>query len=265
MIYTCYDMIRDCRDGKRQGWTDFVSRYVPVIRWLIAHYFPSRQDDSALIERILKSLRASSGSLFDSFDPAPERHFLLALRAHVLEEAEQDRATPAAEYPLDLETLAEALAPLTLTEKQAVWLETMSYGEQPASRMLKMAPDTAVRARERAAELLRVKMSSWRRSVVADNAAVLISEALNAKTADCLPAKAFLDIIDGRATWSNRGQMERHVNSCWHCIDHFCRLREASVLRDLANPLSAAEGEPYLKALGIEPEPPSFWKKLRLK
>ena len=263
MIYTCYDMIRDCREDKREGWADFVSRYVPVIRWLIAHYFPSRENDPALVERLLISLRTSTANLFDSFDPAPERHFLLALRARVLGEAERDRATPPAEYALDLETLAEALAPLTLTEKQVVWLETMSYDEQPTSRMLKMAPDTAVRARERAAELLRVKMSSWRRSVVADNGAVLIGAALKAGTADCFPAKAFLDIIDGRATWSNRSQMERHVNSCWHCIDHFCRLREASVLRDLPNPLSAAEAEPYLKLLGVEPEPRSFWKKLR--
>ena len=263
MIYTCYDMIRDCREGKREGWAYFVSRYVPVLGWLIGHYFPSRKNDAALVERILVSLRASTASLFDSFDPAPERHFLLALRARVLGEAELACGSPPAEYPLDLDTLAEALAPLTLTEKQAVWLETMSYDEQPTSRMLKMAPDTAVRARERAAEMLRVKMSSWRRSVVADNGAVLIGEALKARTADCLPAKAFLDIIDGRATWSNRSQMERHVNSCWHCIDHFCRLREASVLRDLRNPLSEAEADPYLKLLGIEPEPRAFWKKLR--
>jgi hypothetical protein len=263
MIYTCYDMIRDCREGRREGWAHFVSRYVPAVRRMVAHYFPARRDDAALFERILKSLHGQASSLFDSFDPAPERHFLLALRAHVRAEAERECAPQLPSCPLDLETLAGALAPLTLLEKQAVWFEAMNYGPDPASRMLKMSADTAARARDRADELLRSKMDAWRRGAVADNAAGLMSAALQAKSPDCLPAKAFLDIIDGRATWVSRGQMERHAASCWHCIDHFCRLREVSLLRDMPETLGGAEAEHCLKLLGFEPEKPSLWKRLR--
>ena len=38
MIYTCYEMVRDCRAGRAEGWRYFVASYVPVIRKLLAHY-----------------------------------------------------------------------------------------------------------------------------------------------------------------------------------------------------------------------------------
>ena len=38
MIYTCYEMIRDCRAGRAEGWRYFISTYVPVIRKSLAHY-----------------------------------------------------------------------------------------------------------------------------------------------------------------------------------------------------------------------------------
>ncbi len=40
MIYTCYEMIGDCRAGLPQGWSHFLAQYVPPIRGFLAHYFP---------------------------------------------------------------------------------------------------------------------------------------------------------------------------------------------------------------------------------
>ena len=83
MIYTCYEMIRDCRADKPEGWSYFLTQYVPVIRGLVTHYFPDRAGDPALVERVLAALRQPQSSLFESLDPAPERAFVAGLRQRV--------------------------------------------------------------------------------------------------------------------------------------------------------------------------------------
>jgi hypothetical protein len=62
---------------------------------------------------------------------------------------------------------------------------------------------------------------------MADNGMALGRAAAAASGKECLPARAFFDVLDGRATWHGREAVERHVADCWHCIDHYCRLIES--------------------------------------
>ena len=267
MVYTCYEMIRDCRADKPEGWSFFLAQYVPVIRGLLAHYFPERAGDPTLIERVLAALRQPQSSLFESLDPAPERAFVAALRQRVLAAVEADRAAAAPpvsidDASIDLETLGPALEPLTLTEKLIVWFETMRYGDADAARMLRMSAETAARIRTRAAELVRGGVDTWSTSLLADNGLSLGRKAAALSTKDCLPAKAFLDIIDGRTNWRGREEMERHVKTCWHCLDHYCRLLEVVDMLRSSQPLAEAEVERYRRLLGIQGPKRSLWKKL---
>jgi len=252
MIYTCFDMIRDCRADRAEGWSYFVTNYVPAARALLEHY-----GGAALLDRVLVALRRPESSLFASLDPAPERSFLAELRQHVM--AELDTPPPA--IPLDLETVAAAYEPLTVTEKQAAWLETMRYSPADSAAMLRMAPETVGKIRERAAELLRSKVDAWNRNLLAANGLALGRAAAAAAGKDCLPARGFLDVLDGRATWRDREAMERHVNRCWHCIDHFCRVAEVNELRRRSQPLADAEAEPFRKLLGVPEAKRSAWKR----
>lgn len=261
MIYTCYEMIRDCRAGLPEGWTYFLAQYVPVIRRLLAHYFPERAGDRALIDRVLTELHQSDASLFQSLDPAPERAFVSELRQAVLGAVEAGRASPAPEIPLDLETLGTALEPLTLTEKLAAWFETMRYPSGDAARMLRMSPPTAEKIRSRAAELIRASVDRWSAGLLAANGLALGRAASALSTNDCLPAKVFFDVIDGRATWRGREEMERHVRTCWHCLDHFCRLLEVVDMLRGAQPLDAAELEVYQRLLDIQPRKRRLWQR----
>jgi hypothetical protein len=262
MVYTCYEMIRDCRADKPEGWSYFLAQYVPVIRALLAHYFPERAGDPALAERVLAALRQPQTNLFESLDPAPERAFVAGLRQRVLAAAEADGAGAAPAVPIDLEVLGRALEPLTLTEKLAVWFEAMGYSGADAARMLRMSPQTADKIRSRAAELIRGSVDAWSRTLLADNGLWLGRDAAGLSTKDCLPAKAFLDIIDGRTNWRGREEMERHVKTCWHCLDHFCRLLEVVDVLRTSQPLAEAELEGYQRVLGIGAPKRSFWKKL---
>ncbi|HJZ95697.1 MAG TPA: hypothetical protein VKE70_04280, partial [Candidatus Solibacter sp.] len=214
MVYTCYEMIRDCRADQPAGWSFFVSQYVPAIRRVLAHYAPDSAD-RALLERIVVLLRRPDSSLWKSLEPAPERWFVAELRQQIVAEL----PVSAAEIELDLPTAAEALEPLTVTEKLAAWLEALRYSPQQSGPMLRVSAATVEKIRARAGELIRGKVDAWRRTLLAENGLALSRAAGTAGTPDCLPAKAFLDILDGRTTWSGREQMERHVTACWHCID----------------------------------------------
>ncbi len=262
MVYTCYEMIRDCRLDKPEGWSYFLTNYVPVIRRLLVHYFPDRLADHTLIERVLVRLRQPESSLFKSLDPAPERAFVSELRQHVLNAVEADRAGAAPQVPLDLEALGQALEPLTLTERMTVWFETMRYGDEDTGRMLRMSPDTAGKIRGRGAELVRSGVDAWNRSILQNNGAILGRTAAALSTKDCLPSKAFFDVIDGRTTWRGREDMERHVKTCWHCLDHFCRLLEVVDVLRTCTPLPDSDVDNYKRLLGIQAQKRPFWKKM---
>src|SRR5258708_5983354 len=169
MIYTCYEMVRDCRADVPEGWIYFISHYVPVMRKALAHYAPEKAGDAALLGQILVKVRTRDSFIFQSTEPPEERWFVAQLRQLLVCEL----AAPAAEIPMDLETLTAALEPLTMTEKQAAWLETMHYSPAQAGPMLRVSPETVEKVRDRAAELIRGKVDSWRRTLLVENAAAL--------------------------------------------------------------------------------------------
>ena len=202
-----------------------------MIRKLVVHY-------GGDFESALALLRNPQSSPFQSMEPAPERWFVAEMRQKIV--AAAPPATP--DIPLDLETVADALAPLTMTEKQAAWFETMRFAPQPTADALRMAAATVEKIRARADELIRGKVDSWQRELLAANGRALGLEASQGATKDCLPAKTFLEVLDGRSTWRGREEMEQHVGKCWHCIDHFCRMAEViEILRGM-QPLSEADG-----------------------
>jgi hypothetical protein len=255
MIYTCYEMIRDCRANRPEGWRYFISNYVPVIQTLVAHY---GAPDPALVERILAGLRDPQSSLFESLEPAPERWFVAELRQRVVAAI----GFPTPEIELDLETVAAALAPLTVVEKQAAWTEGMGYTPEEAGAMLRMSPATVGKIRDRAAELLRGHVDAWRRGILRENGPQLGRAAAAAGGKDCLSAKVFLDVLDGRASWRGREEMERHVNGCLHCVDHFCRMAEVIERLRGAQPLPDDAAAPFRKLLGVEAVKKTAWRKL---
>ena len=237
MSYTAYEMIRDCRENRPEGWRYFIRNYVPVIRKLLVHY---ASDDAGSIERI-----AADRNLFSALEPVAERPFVAELRQRVL------RELPASSN-LSLDEVAAALAPMTLLEKQATWIETMRYSAVETGAMLRMSSVTVDKVRARGAELLRGHLSSWSHTMLADAGVALGREAAAAPTKDCLPSKVFLDVLDGRTTWRVREEMDSHVASCWHCIDDFCRMVEVIELLRGIQPLTEEEAALYLRRLGIE-------------
>jgi len=256
MIYTCYEMMQDCRAGKPEGWTYFLKQYVPLIRRFVAHYFPGRAADPVITE-----LCKPASGLFQSREPAPERAFVADLRQYVLNAAQADQSSLQPETTIDTDTLTVALEPLTLTEKLVIWFETMRYADDDTGRILRMSPATARKIRDRGADLIRGHADSWSHTLLADNG-LSLGHAATATASDACPAsKVFLDVIDGRATWQGREHMSRHVSGCWHCLDHYCRLLEVVDSLRAVQPLDEAEVGSYQHVLGIQPRQRSLWRR----
>ena len=260
-IYTTYDMIRDCRQGRPEGREHFVVYFVPATSFFIGHYRPELAGDAELLQVVVRRVLEDGGDLF-SWEEVPERWFLVELRSAVLRIIEQERPAQAPAIRLDLATLATALEGFTVVDRQAVWLEAMRHAPEQASTLLNIEPATARRARERAAELLRQAMDGWSGRLIWDNGPSLQQEAAAQQPAQALPVKHVLDMIDGRSTWNQRQEIELAMKASWGAVDLVCRLREAAELTRESKMLSEEEAEPFRKLLGIEKRKRSGWRSL---
>lgn len=254
-IYTCMDMIEGCRNRQPQAWRHFIRHYVPAIQWLLEHYAPTCLSP----QRVLEALHRTAGDLFAQ--AVTEREFIARLRQSVLAVVEQEAPDPQPGVPTDLETLAQALAPLTVIERQMFWFETMAYTDEATASILNLQTATIAALRARAAELLGAGAGRWSRPIPAEYGRWLGRQAARAATPDCLPPKAFLDLIDGRMTWKRKHDYEHHLSVCWHCVDHFCRLREADHVTQVIHPLSEEAARPLEATLGLTPARQSFWQR----
>lgn len=261
-IYTCLDMIRDCRADRPEGWSYLVTTYVPVIRRFLAHYYANRWADADLIHRVLKALRHPQSVLFQAPGPVTEREFVAMLRQEVLRLVEADQESGKPEVELDLETLTAALEPFTVTEKQLVWMESMAYSAEATALLMNLEVSTVRKARDRAEDALRGALDCWRRGLMAENGLALGRLATAARTPDCLAAKAYLEIIDGRITWARKKDYDFHMAKCWHCVDSFCRIRESDFALRECKPLTADEARPLRELLGLPEEKKSLWRRV---
>lgn len=252
-IYTCLDMIFDCRAGKPEGWRYLITNYVPVIRWMLAHYYADRASDTKLIERVLLVLKQPTHPLY-SASYVTERQFIAALRSEVLAAVESERATGQAEVELDLELLSKAFEPLTAMERQFIWLDGMGWGHEDAARMINIEASTVEAARSRADELLRQNLDRWQKGLVGRNGLRLGGLVQGIKGERCMEPRMFLDAIDGRITWSRKKDLEFHLVSCWYCVDHFCCIREADFALRETKPLTEQEAAPFRTLLSVPAE-----------
>ena len=252
-IYTCFDMIVDCRQGKPEGWRYFARTFVAALRRIFSHYGGGDEHVFELIDR----LRAPNSPLH-AMQPMTQREFVDALRPLVLELT----AKPAQGISPDLSLVQEALAPLTAIERQTAWFETFGYSTQEAARIMRMSPETAVKLRARTDELLRSKLDDWSTGLLANHGRALGAEVEQQVPETQLVYRDFFDVMDGRNSWQHRTTFERTLEASWFEVHRACRIREADDALAQAKPLDNASAQPVLDRLGIPPESVGFWKRL---
>ncbi|MEZ5356364.1 MAG: hypothetical protein R2762_27330 [Bryobacteraceae bacterium] len=244
-VYTSFDMISDCRANRPEGWIFLAETVVPPLRRLYSHYGLA---ESAVRQRLI----ALKGGIA-RFEPMSVRQFVAALRPEPVPEEQGE---------VELEAVAAALEPLTVLERQLVWMDTMGYETPEAARLMRMSPDTAASVRDRSAELLRGAFDSWTRTMLRDHGAWLGQQARQAKPAETVRFNDYLDIIDGRMTWQNRAGVELKLLESWYEIDQFCRVREADAAVMDTQPLRGEEAQPYLELFGVSRPKPGLLRRV---
>jgi hypothetical protein len=259
-IYTCFDMVVDCRNGKAAGWIYFVKNFAEPLRLLLRHYARPGAVDDARFAEFLRHFHAGAKALLDSLEPLPSREFLMKMRPHVL------AATPEPErpdaVPLDLDTLAEAFESYTATERQFVWLETMGYAADESATMMRAAPETVSKLRARSAELLRAKLDRWNETILLDNGRALCREAAARKPENPISFRDVTDLIDGRNTWQKRNELEREMVDSWYEVEQVCQVREADDAMTACKPLDDVQAQALLDVIGIRIPKKTLWQRI---
>lgn len=240
-------MIADCRAGKPEGWRFLARNFVPPIRWLLARYGKGEAELRAQLVEL------KNGGGMARFEPMVYRQFIAGMRPE---------PAVTGEAPFDLAALSEAMTDVPALERQNLWFETMGYDVAETARLLRQSVETATAARDRMLEQLRTKLDSWTRTMLRDHGPALGAAARADKPAEPVSFRLYLDVIDGRATWQNRADVERALLAHWYEIDQFCRVREADAAYTDTKPLTEEEAAPYLELLGVGPAKASFFRRL---
>lgn len=240
-VYTCLDMVRDCRAGRREGWEHFITEYFPFCQAVIEHYLPERSGEPDILRTLMVIFSRPGCTIFEISGVALEREFLLGLRNTVLEQLRPPRSGQTAPD-------TSLLAGFSALERQIGWLETMGYEDRDAARMLNLDQQTVASARAKLHEVLQ--------------GAGLFGTVLPAAVEDCIIPRLLADYTDGRLTWQTREAVERHLCGCWRCVDLLCRLRESEFLMHRRLPLQAEQIERLREVKGLPQQRKSFWRKV---
>lgn len=240
-VYTCLDMVRDCRAGRWEGWDHFITEYLPFCQAVIEHYLPERSTEPDILRTLMVIFSRPECPIFEISGVALEREFLLGLRNTVLEQLRpRQSGQPAPD--------ASRLADISALERQIGWLETMGYEDRDTARMLNLDQQTVASARAKLREALQ--------------GASLFGTVLEAASPNCIIPRLLADYTDGRLTWQTRETVERHLNGCWRCVDLLCRVRESEFLMHRRPQLQAEQLERLREVKGIQRPRKSLWRKV---
>lgn len=258
-VYTSFDMIPDCRKGRREGWSYFVRNFVEPLRFLLCHYARPAEVSEEDFVRFLKAFHSEAKSFFESIEPVSERQFLMLLRPRVLAATSPGTVT---NPEITIEILNEAFSAYTATERQMVWLETMGYGAGEIATIMRAAPETVEKLRARNGERLRSKLDRWSEDVLQRNGRQLGEAAAGRAPETAAKFRDLTDLIDGRITWQRRNEIESLMVDSWYNVHQLCCLREADHAIHVFRPLDDKQAEPYLKLLGMELPKPGMLRRL---
>jgi hypothetical protein len=126
-----------------------------------------------------------------------------------------------------------------------------------------MVSGTAEKVRARADESLRSHSDRWSSRMMQRHGPALGRQTVAGEPEHRTTTKQLLDLIDGRAGWNEKQEIDNLLKHSWTNVDHLCRLREGGQIARELKPLSEEEAARYRNALGISrPVRAPFWKRI---
>lgn len=233
-------MAEDCAHDERLGWEEFARDYSGFARIFLMHYFPALNPEiEDHIVTVFRRARANNNQFFSGLRFANEREFAVAFRDHVFAYGREAARLPVPQ--ISLEQVRDVMKDLPVVEQQMLWLFTRGFDAEAIGRMLMDAQATARDVKSKADERVRTILPAASPDALVISARALMEAAERTKTDACLPLKTFNNIINGQITWRERDVAEKHVASCFYCLDRFTTFQE--VVRMIKDQQKAPEGQ----------------------
>ena len=222
-VITYHTMISGCQNGEREAWGEFARRLSPYAIFILEHSFPElAQESSGHLDRIFAQMR--EGDFFSAFQGRREREFLMHFRGRVWDYGLG--MTPVPETPLDRELLEKVTDGFSMTQQQILWMNLQGVGAPTAAAVLLVDAATVVEVLKKTNTNLRALLDRWSASTLAESGRSLMRAARGWSGSDCLGDHVFGKMIDGQTSWQDREKIERHVRSCFYCVDRYTACRE---------------------------------------
>ena len=237
-MLTFHSIVRGCAIGDRGAWRSFVAEYTPLFAGLVGVYVGKDGGDAAEAawRDTLAGLADDGAARLRSLSHHSEREFLVDVRRLALERASLTVPGEFEERPAGLprDRAHAVLEGLPLVHQQVVFLKLSGYSEEAIEKLLRITPGVAKQGFERLRSSDRFSRAGWLREV---------RRAWPEHTESCPGPRKLIRIQDGQVSWYDRDPIERHMATCWHCLELFTSLGELRYWRREVRPLTGAEAE----------------------
>jgi hypothetical protein len=243
-------MAEDCAWGERLGWEEFARDYSGFARYFLAHYFPALAPDiDDHVAAVFQRARANNNQFFQGLKFANEREFAMAFRDFVFGYGREAARLPMPQ--LSIEQARSVMKDLPMVEQQMLWLFMRGFQEEQISPVLMHADATARNVKQKADERVRAIVPDASPDALIISARALMEAAEQAKTDACLPLKTYNNIVNGQVSWRERDVAEKHVESCFYCLDRFTTFQEIIRLIKIRTPAPEEDIEKVVGKLDL--------------
>jgi hypothetical protein len=260
VLYTFHKVREQCEQANAEAWRAFLSMYSPLGAHLLAMYGPDTSASPNVWSKVLQKLAENNFERFRNTARQTEREFLVDIRALLLETLLGWDAASGNDVGAEANAAAAhatgnaKLSPegLPLLHQEMLFLKLAGYGDGSVEKMLRVAPRVAEKAFERlspdysAALKIEKDRCPWPSEWL-----VILEHARRAKKENCTELHQILRVHDGQVSWYDKEPVEKHVSGCLYCLERWTALREVGYWRKIAPPVSAAQIDEGLGALGL--------------
>jgi hypothetical protein len=249
-VRTIFAMAEDCARGERLGWEEFVRDYTGMTRGMLSHYFPALAPEMEdHVTAVFRRARSNNNHFFQDLKFTNEREFACAYRDFVFAYGREVARLPVPQ--VSLEQVRGVMKDLPMVEQQVLWLLMRGFPEEQVSAILMHADATARSVKQKADERMRAIVPDASPDALIISARALMEAAEKSKTESCLPLKTFNNIVNGQVSWRERDVAEKHVESCFYCLDRFTTFQEIVKEMKDRKPAPAEGTEKIVSRLGL--------------
>ncbi len=243
-------MAEDCARGERLGWEEFVRDYSPMTRSMLSHYVPGLGPEiEDHVAAVFQRARANNNAYFQGLKFANEREFACTWRDYLFAYGREVARLPVPE--ISIEQVRGVMKDLPMVEQQVLWLHMRGFPEDQIAPILMHADATARSVKQKADERVRAIVPDASPDALVISARALMEAAEKIKGDACLPLKTFNNIVNGQISWRERDVAEKHVASCFYCLDRFTTFQE--IIKEMKDrkPASETDTEKVLAKLDL--------------